>query len=319
MTTDTPPASDAISTELYTKGFILGSISSVAYSAANIFLRSVDHCDAVWVSCVKAMPTFAIMIPWLLIRYCNGHRKMPSLKAIAVLSFVAVVTHLFGNVAFQWSLDKIGIGIAVPLCLGMAIISGAVIDGLFMDAKPSGRTIVSMCFLIVAVIVLSLGGETAFAALKSEITAVDVSRSLLGLGIGSVVVAGVVYGSFGAVIKTAGRRGISQPMMMLIISTAGILFLFALSYQQGVFHVPENLGVWNIGRMLLAGLCNTIAFVALVAALQLLPVTNVNLFNASQAAFGAIAGVLIFAEPASPWMIAGILLTVAGLVIMKRK
>jgi|TARA_B110000467_G_C18324424_1_gene487821 drug/metabolite transporter (DMT)-like permease len=319
LTTDIPHASDAISTELYTKGFILGSISSVGYSAANGFLRSVDHCDAVWVSCVKAMPTCAIMIPWLIIRYCNGHRKMPSLKAIAALSFVAVVTHLFGNVGFQWSLNKIGIGIAVPLCLGMAIISGAVIDGLFMDAKPSGRTIVSMCFLIVSVIVLSLGGETAFEALKNEITVGNVSRSLLGWGIGSVVVAGIVYGSFGAVIKTAGRRGISQPMLMLIISTVGILFLSALSYQQGVFNAPENLGVGNICLMLLAGLCNTIAFVALVAALQLLPVTNVNLFNASQAAFGAITGVLIFAEPASPWMIAGILLTVAGLVIMKRK
>lgn len=315
MTTDIPHANDAISTELYTKGFILGSISSVGYSAANVFLRSVDHCDAVWISCVKAMPTFAIMIPWLMIRYYNGHRKMPSLKAIAVLSFVAVVTHLFGNVGFQWSLDKIGIGIAVPLCLGMAIISGAVIDGVFMDAKPSGRTIVSMCFLIVSVIVLSLGGETAFEALKDESTA----GSLLGWGIGSVVVAGIVYGAFGAVIKTAGRRGISQPMLMLIISTVGILFLSALSYQQGVFNTPGNLDVWNIGRMLLAGLCNTVAFVALVAALQLLPVTNVNLFNASQAAFGAITGVLIFAEPASPWMIAGILLTVVGLVIMKRK
>ncbi len=318
MTTDTPHA-DPISTEQYTKGFILGSISSVAYSTANIFLRSVDHCDAVWVTCVKAMPTFAIMVPWLLIRYCNGHRKMPSLKAIAVLSLVAVVTHLFGNVGFQWSLDKIGIGIAVPLCLGMAIISGAVIDGLFMDAKPSGRTIVSMCVLIVAVIVLSLGGETAFEALKDEITAVDVSRPLLGLGIVSVIVAGIIYGAFGAVIKTACRRGISQPMIMLIISAAGILFLLALSYQRDVFVAPKNLDAWNIGGMLLAGLCNTIAFVALVAALQLLPVTNVNLFNASQAAFGAIAGVLIFAEPASPWMIAGILLTVAGLVIMKRK
>ena len=318
MTTDTPQA-DPISTELYTRGFILGSISSVAYSTANVFLRSVDHCDAVWVTCVKAMPTFAIMIPWLLIRYCNGHRKMPSLKAIAVLSLVAVVTHLFGNVGFQWSLDKIGIGIAVPLCLGMAIISGAVIDGMFMDAKPSGRTIVSMCFLIVSVIVLSLGGETAFEALKDEITSVDVSHSLLGLGIVSVVVAGIIYGAFGAVIKTAGRRGISQPTIMLIISAAGILFLLALSYQQDVFIAAKNLDAWNIGRMLMAGLCNTIAFVALVAALQLLPVTNVNLFNASQAAFGAIAGVLIFDEPASPWMIAGILLTVVGLIIMKRK
>ena len=82
MTTDMPHVNNAISTELYTKGFILGSISSVAYSAANVFLRSVDHCDAVWVSCVKAVPTFAIMIPfnWIL------HKHRASFKALKHLN-----------------------------------------------------------------------------------------------------------------------------------------------------------------------------------------------------------------------------------------
>ena len=58
---------------------------------------------------------------------------------------------------------------------------------------------------------------------------------------------------------------------------------------------------------------------ALVSALQILPVTSVNVFNASQAAMGALAGVLIFGEPATAWMVIGIVLTMVGLVAMKRR
>jgi len=40
--------------------------------------------------------------------------------------------------------------------------------------------------------------------------------------------------------------------------------------------------------------------------------------NASQAALGAISGAVIFHEPVSVWMVLGIILTVIGLMVMKR-
>ena len=305
--------------EVHTRGLMLATTAAVGYSAANVFLRSVDHCDPFWVSCVKAIPTILVMIPWLLFRFSKGHRKCPALKAIILLSLMAFITHLFGNVGFQWSLDKIGIGIAVPLCLGMAIVTGAIVDGLFMDAKPSARTIGCMLVLIVAVITLSVGGEDAFASLKQELAARDPNTPLLIFAILAVIVSGITYGIFGAVLKTAVQRGVSQPMLMLIVSTAGLLFLLGFSFQQLAWEDAVNLEGWNLSRMLLAGVCNTIAFVALVSALQILPVTSVNVFNASQAAMGALAGVLIFGEPATAWMVIGIVLTMVGLVAMKRR
>ena len=70
--------------------------------------------------------------------------------------------------------------------------------------------------------------------------------------------------------------------------------------------------------MTLAGICNAIAFVALVSAIKILSVTRYNLVNASQAALGAICGAVIFDEPVSGWMVGGIILTVIGLMVMKK-
>ena len=64
---------------------------------------------------------------------------------------------------------------------------------------------------------------------------------------------------------------------------------------------------------------NLIAFVALTKALHLSSVMFVNGLNASQIAMAAIAGVLLFQEPITLAMGAGVLLTVFGLVLMRKR
>jgi drug/metabolite transporter (DMT)-like permease len=70
--------------------------------------------------------------------------------------------------------------------------------------------------------------------------------------------------------------------------------------------------------MLLAGLCNTLAFLALTTSLSLTSVVYVNALNATQAALAALAGVVIFQEALSPWLVQGVVLTILGLVILTR-
>jgi drug/metabolite transporter (DMT)-like permease len=65
--------------------------------------------------------------------------------------------------------------------------------------------------------------------------------------------------------------------------------------------------------MLAAGVCNTVGFTALTKSLQLTNVVYVNALNATQATLAALAGVLLFQEALSPWLAAGVLLTIAGL------
>ena len=304
--------------DLYRRGIILGAVSSIGYSAANVFLRAVDDCDPVWVSCIKAVPTILVVLPWLVWRYKNVERKICPRKLALGLVLLSMTSHFLGNVGFQWSLNKIGISLAVPICLGVLIVTGALVDWWFLKDRPSRRTIWSMMILISAVVVLSTGGKEAFAQLKATLDAPEANPYLLALAVGAVIVSGVNYGFFGAVIKVVGNRGVSQPAIMTIISTTGFLFLLIISAFNGAWEVDRNLEFDHLFLMTLAGICNAIAFVALVSAIKILSVTRYNLVNASQAALGAICGAVIFEEPVSGWMVGGIILTVIGLMFMKR-
>ncbi len=304
--------------DLYRRGIMLGAVSSIGYSAANIFLRAVDDCDPVWVSCIKAVPTILIVFPWLIWHYRNVERRFCPPVLILALIFVSITSHFLGNVGFQWSLNKIGISLAVPICLGVLIVTGALVDWCLLKDTPSRRTLWSMVILITAVIVLSSGGEEAFAQLTKTLIDPDSNRYLLALAIGAVILSGINYGFFGAAIKVVGNRGVSQPAIMTIISLSGFLFLLMLSSGNGAWQVERNLEWVNLIQMTLAGVCNAVAFVALVSAIKVLSVTRYNLVNASQASLGAISGAVIFQEPVSGWMVGGIILTVVGLMVMKR-
>lgn len=304
--------------DLYRRGILLGAVSSIGYSAANVFLRAVDDCDPVWVSCIKAVPTILVVFPWLVWRYQKVESKFCPPKLALGLVLLSMASHFLGNVGFQWSLNKIGISLAVPICLGVLIVTGALVDWWFLKDKPSRRTMWSMAILVTAVVVLSTGGKEAFAQLKRTLEAPDSNPYLLALAVGAVIVSGINYGFFGAVIKVVGNRDVSQPAIMTIISVTGFLFLLVISAFNGSWEVERNLEAEHLLQMTLAGICNAIAFVALVSAIKILSVTRYNLVNASQAALGAITGAVIFHEPVSAWMVGGIVLTVVGLMVMKR-
>ena len=69
--------------------------------------------------------------------------------------------------------------------------------------------------------------------------------------------------------------------------------------------------------MLAVGLCNLLAFLLIAKALQLTGVVRVNVINnALTTALTVLAGIVIFAEPAKRELIVGIVLTLAGIVLI---
>ena len=64
-------------------------------------------------------------------------------------------------------------------------------------------------------------------------------------------------------------------------------------------------------------LFNAIAFLARTRAIQLTSVTYVNLINASQVAIAALTGVLLFQEKTTLLMVTGVILTIAGLMLVQ--
>jgi drug/metabolite transporter (DMT)-like permease len=69
--------------------------------------------------------------------------------------------------------------------------------------------------------------------------------------------------------------------------------------------------------MLAVGLCNLLAFLLIAKALQVAGVVRVNVVNnALTTALTVLAGIVLFAEPANRELILGIVLTLAGIVLI---
>ncbi len=76
---------------------------------------------------------------------------------------------------------------------------------------------------------------------------------------------------------------------------------------------PRDLGV-----MLLAGLLNVVAWFALIKGLQTTRIVHANVITAAQVSMAAVAGIFLFEEAASPALLAGVAMTIAGMISIDR-
>jgi drug/metabolite transporter (DMT)-like permease len=75
---------------------------------------------------------------------------------------------------------------------------------------------------------------------------------------------------------------------------------------------------YGFSLTLLNGLLNTAAFLCLSKGLQRTTIVHANVVNASQIAMATVAGMLLFAEPLGSMLIAGVALTILGVVLIER-
>ncbi|MFV1967562.1 MAG: DMT family transporter [Pirellulaceae bacterium] len=295
-------------------GTFCGAVSAVAYTAANICLReAADTCDPVWVSFVKAVPTAVVAGVWLQMGMIRGKRIWPARNVLIALILAGLLGQLGGNVLFQYALGVIGIGLTVPLCMGMIIIASAVLARVYLNESVTRAAMLSMAILILAIWVLSMGAGDAFQSIAEATPSVW----QLVVGVGAALLCGFAYAVLGVVIRfgVSGRASIAATTFL--IAMVGIVVLGVFSYGrlgwQGIVDTRPH--QWVV--MTTAGVFNFIAFLALAKALQLTTVVYVNALNASQVAMAAVAGVLLFGESSSSALAAGVLLTIGGLVLMR--
>lgn len=302
-------------------GTAWGLFAAAGYTVANACLRAVADCHPIWVSAVKALPTFALLLPWLILQCARRERVVASLRVLGIIAGAGLLGQLVGNVLFQWSLGVIGMALSVPLTLGTNIAGGALLGRFFLGEPITFRSLLSMLVLIAAVAVLSLGASDAHRAVSGIHAAVLNAGQwhLLAAGVSAATLAGLAYGVLGVVIRygVSGRASLS--VTLVTISSAGLLSLGGLSLWQVGWEQMLHTDTHALAMMLIAGICNAVAFLALTRALQLTSLIYVNALNATQAMLAAIAGVLFFSEAASQQLVTGIVLTIFGLLLMRQK
>ena len=296
-------------------GTFCGLFSAVVYTAANGFLRSVSHCDPIWVSAMKAVPTAALMAPWLFVSLRRGEGFPPPRIWLAIAAS-SLVGQLGGNISFQFALGQVGLALTVPLSLGGMIVGSTLLSRIFLHEKVSPTAATAVGVLLLAIAILSLGAEEARGQLFTKVAS---NPWLLALGVTAATASGLAYSVLNVVIRFSIQRGATLPATLMTVSVMGLISLSLLSFERiGIAGMLQTSGR-DLVMMLLAGVCNAAAFVGLTRCLQLTSVVYANALNAAQAAMAALAGVLIFQEPASAALTTGVGLTVLGLVILTRK
>lgn len=298
----------------FTLGTASGLASAVIYTAANSFLRAASDCDPVWVSAVKAVPTVLLMTPWLVVLLRRGMRIFPDWRILAMTAAAGLGGQLVGNVSFQWSLGQIGLALTASLNLGGMIVAAAILGRIFLHEPVTPRAAVSMALLLAAIAVLSFGAGDALKSVTSE----RATWPQIAAGVGAGCLSGLAYAILNVVIRYGVVRGMPLPTTLFVVAFMGMISLGSLSWlrigSSGIAATAPD----DLAMMLLAGVCNALAFLALTKSLQLTSVVYVNALNATQATLAALSGVLIFREAPSPWLLAGVGLTIAGLLLLTR-
>lgn len=297
---------------------LLGLTASLVYTASNSCLRACTDLDPLFVAWAKALPLVAIYLPWWLLRVRSGKDRVPSWRAVGILVTAGIVGQLGGNVLFQWSLGVVGLALSVAVCLASMTVSAAVLGKLFLGEAVSPRTRVALVIIVTAVGVLFLGARAAPLS-AGAYAGVEAMHPWIwaAAGTGAAFASGIAYTVLGTLIRkgVTGETSVIGTLWVTGLTGAVVLGLGAslrVSPAE-VASIEPSKWLW----LLLAGLFNAVAFFALIRSLQLAPVVIVNAVNASQSASAAVAGVLLFAEPLTPFLFVGIGLTAVGFLMLR--
>jgi drug/metabolite transporter (DMT)-like permease len=254
---------------------------------------------------------------------------------------------LGGNLAFQFALSTIGLALTVPLCFATLLFAGAIMGRVWLGEAITLRAAGAMGLFVAAIGLLawhaeharraleqserragqrqnvaarpeSLGQATSNSTVQSPGDALAAATRARGISFGLLAAAasGIAYALSAVVIRSAARTE-SIAATLGTISLTGVVSLGILSLWRNGLPTLLATETTALALMLTAGTLNAAAFFALGKSLELTTVAHANMLNASQVALAAIAGVLVFDEPADAALGVGISLMLVGLLLYR--
>ncbi len=286
--------------------------SAVGYTAANICLRVLaDSAPLALSICVKELVTVVFIAPWVLWRIWRGLPSLPPPKSLLNLTVAAVLVQILGNLGLLWSFSVVGLSIAMPVALAVSLATSAVLGWLLLGERVSRRSVLALAILVASIIFLNLGADQAPRL-------VAVSPLTSSLGVAAAILAGLSYASLTVAIRSTAAVSAPPQGIVFAVTTVGVITLGPLSLWQlgptGLLATPPS----QVSIMLVAGLLNLVAFLAITKGLHLTTVVHANVLSASQVAMAAIAGVVLFDEPSTRSIVLGVILTIVGMTLIDR-
>ena len=293
-------------------GTLCCALAAIAYTGSSVCMRKVSAlgADPAWATCNKELVTVLLVLPWLLLAMLRRQIPWPPARVLAWIVLMGLFTQLGGNLWLQWSYGVIGLAVAIASNVGAMLVFSAVLGRLTLGERVSLRSALATAVLIVALASLALGAQAAAHSIAPT------ARPLLVVGaVIAVVAAGFVYAALSATIRHVVTTTTPLSIVLVTITGMGVLTLGPIGLlrlgPEAIASIPWQQYMW----MYAAGLCNFVGFISIVKGLQLTTVLHANIVNASQVAMAAAAGIALFSEPWNNWLLAGIALTIAGVML----
>ena len=263
------------------------------------------------------MVSVIVVGPWLLVQSLRGARVLPAPRPLVLLILVGLATELGGNAGVQWAYGVAGLAVMIPAIFAFLLTASAVLGWLLLGERVSFRSMAAIGLLLVSLGLLGLGAQDASRSIASP-AAIAAGPAAVTLSLAVAAIAGVIYALLSITIRHCVTGTTRLGAVVVIITGMGVVSLGPLSViQLGVPHLMQT--PWeHFAWMIAAGVCNLIAFLALIRGLQLTTVVHVNMLNAAQVALAAVAGITLFHEPAPPALLLGVAWTIGGIFLIGR-
>jgi drug/metabolite transporter, DME family len=289
--------------------------SAVAYTLSNICMRQLTTmgCDPIWAVFNRETVAVVLVGPWLMYKMLRRRSVIPPWRTLGAVLAVGLLIEVLGNVLVQWAMGIVGLAVTVPSIYGASITGSAVLAWLLLGERVSRRSASAIALLLAALVLLGIGAEAA-----GRSGPVSASTGVLLLGVLACGTAGTVFSMLNIVIRHALSQATQPAVIAFFVTLMGSVSLGPISLAR--FGVEQLAATpWQeLGFMWASGVFNLIGFLALINGLGRITVVHANAVSASQVAMSAVAGILLFAEPPSLWVLAGICLTIIGILRVDR-
>jgi drug/metabolite transporter (DMT)-like permease len=297
-----------------TLGMCCCAFAALCYTASNICSRQMTtmDLDPALVNCAKETTAFSFAVVWAVFRSLRGLRVFPAKKEIFILLAVGLAVQLIGNLGSFWTMGKIGLVISIPTNSGAQLLFSALFGWLILRERVSRRTGVALGALTVALVFLGFGAQ----AVKESLNSSGTSNAIVALAVAVSLAVGVTYAVMSIAMRRSMNQSVEQCAILFCIAGMGVTTMWSLSVSRlglsAVLATPPEALRW----MAAASFFNLIGFLGFAKGLQLTTVVHANFLNASQVALLAVVGMAFFREPVSPWLVLGIVMTLAGIVLI---
>ncbi len=324
--------------------------AAIGYTLVNTGQRflSVEF-DQIWVNAIRETTAMLFLAPMVLLEARKGHLSWGrSFRVWGVLALGALVIHLFGNIPSLWALSQIGLVVTVPIYLGVNLVFSAILGWLFLKQSVSFTSLVAIGLLIVAVLFLQSGAEAVHESIAGSASAESVDSAAISmegqevvlreepetssthssafwaaLAVGAACLAGLAFSQLGVAMSYAINHGVSIGAVAWTVPVVGTLVFLPWKLLTTDFSAIPTVDPDTRNRLILVmgAVCvaNAISFFLLTKGFQMVTVVHVNVVGASQVAFGAIFGMVLFHEPASLGVVFGVVLTIVGMILISRR